>query len=217
MNHRELLKRCCLLGLGLLIMAFGVAFSIRANLGTSPISSVPYVVSRITPLSVGTATIAMHCVFILLQILILRRNYQPVQLLQLAVAFAFGLLTDFAVWATGALSCRSYVQQWLVCILGIVLVGTGVSFEVTAGIITVAGEGLVLALTKVLPIRFGNMKIIFDVTLVLIAVILSLSFLHGLYGVREGTLAAAVFVGTTAKAVGKPVRRLAELWIRGAE
>ena len=56
--------------IGLLIMAFGVAFSIKANLGTSPISSVPYVVSLFTPLTVGTATIMMHIVFILLQILI---------------------------------------------------------------------------------------------------------------------------------------------------
>lgn len=78
-----ILKRYLLLFLGLSIMAFGVAFSIKAELGTSPISSVPYVVSLFAPLTVGTATILMHCVFILLQILILRRQYHPIQLMQL--------------------------------------------------------------------------------------------------------------------------------------
>ena len=78
-------------------MAFGVAFSIKASLGTSPISSVPYVVSLFAPLTVGTATIVMHCVFILLQILILRRQYHPIQLMQLPVAVLFGYLTDFGV------------------------------------------------------------------------------------------------------------------------
>lgn len=92
------LRRYLLLCAGLAIMTFGVAFSIKASLGTSPISSVPYVVSLFAPLTVGTATIVMHCVFILLQILILRRQYHPIQLMQLPVAVLFGYLTDFGVW-----------------------------------------------------------------------------------------------------------------------
>ena len=92
------LRRYLLLCAGLAITAFGVAFSIKASLGTSPISSVPYVVSLFAPLTVGTATIVMHCVFILLQILILRRQYHPIQLMQLPVAVLFGYLTDFGVW-----------------------------------------------------------------------------------------------------------------------
>ena len=86
------LRRYLLLCAGLAIMAFGVAFSIKASLGTSPISSVPYVVSLFAPLTVGTATIVMHCVFILLQILILRRQYHPIQLMQLPVAVFFGYM-----------------------------------------------------------------------------------------------------------------------------
>lgn len=96
-SHLNILKRYVLLLIGLMIMAFGVAFSIKASLGTSPISSVPYAVSVFTLLTVGTATIAMHCVFILLQILILRKNYHLIQLMQLPVAFVFGYLTDLGV------------------------------------------------------------------------------------------------------------------------
>lgn len=107
-------KRYLLLFAGLSIMAFGVAFSIKASLGTSPISSVPYVVSLFAPLTVGTATIVMHCVFILLQILILRRNYHPIQLMQLPVAVFFGYLTDFGVWAVRGIHCSTYWQQWIV-------------------------------------------------------------------------------------------------------
>lgn len=106
-----ILKRYLLLFLGLSIMAFGVAFSIKAELGTSPISSVPYVVSLFAPLTVGTATILMHCVFILLQILILRRQYHPIQLMQLPVAFFFGYLTDFGVWAVQGISCSAYCSS----------------------------------------------------------------------------------------------------------
>lgn len=203
-----ILKRYLLLLVGLSIMAFGVAFSIKASLGTSPISSVPYVTSLFTPLTVGTATITMHCVFILLQILILRKNYHPVQLMQLPVAFFFGYLTDFGVWAVQGITCNTYWQQWIVCLIGILLVAVGVSFEVKAGVVVLAGEGVVLAICKVLPkVKFGYMKVGFDVTLVVIACILSIVFTGRLQGVREGTVAAALLVGLIAKQLGKLLAR----------
>ncbi|MCD8383349.1 MAG: DUF6198 family protein [Clostridiales bacterium] len=204
------MRRYLFLLVGLLIMAFGVAFSIKAGLGTSPISSVPYVLSEALPLTVGNVTILMHCVFILLQIVILRRRYQPVQLLQLAVAIVFGYMTDFAVWALGGLECSGYAMQWFFCIVGILLVAVGVSFEVTANVVTLAGEGLVLAICQVAPVKFGTMKVIFDVSLVVTACVLSLLLLHGLYGVREGTIAAALFVGTVSRQINKPLGRVGE-------
>ncbi len=206
--HVYILKRYLLLLVGLSIMAFGVAFSIKASLGTSPISSVPYVVSLFTPFTVGTATIVMHCVFILLQILILRKNYHPIQLMQLPVAFFFGYLTDFGVWAVQGISCHTYWQQWIVCLIGIFLVAVGVSFEVKAGVVVLAGEGVVLAICKVLPpIKVGYMKVGFDVTLVVIACVLSVVFTGHLQGVREGTVAAALLVGLIAKQLGKLLAR----------
>ncbi|HIW50063.1 MAG TPA: YitT family protein [Candidatus Blautia intestinavium] len=202
-THIYIIRRYLLLLVGLAIMAFGVAFSIKASLGTSPISSVPYVVSLFAPLTVGTATIIMHCVFILLQILILRKKYHPIQLMQLPVAFFFGYLTDFGVWAVQGITCDHYLQQWLVCLIGIFLVAVGVSLEVKAGVVVLAGEGVVLAICKVLPVKFGYMKVGFDVTLVAIACVLSFVFTGRLQGVREGTVAAALLVGLIAKQLGK--------------
>lgn len=203
------LRRCLLLVAGLFIMAFGVAFSIKAGLGTSPISSLPYVLSLFTPLTVGTATIALHVTLILLQILLLRRRYDPVQLLQLPVALVFGFVTDFSVWVLQGVTASNYAMQWILCLAGILLVGVGVSFEVTASLVTLAGEGMVLAVCKVFPVSFGNVKIGFDVTLVVIASVLSFLFLGGLYGVREGTVAAAFCVGLIARQVNRPMRRFA--------
>ena len=204
------IKRWLFLIVGLLIMAFGVGFSIKGNLGTSPISSLPYVTGQISGLTVGMTTIIMHCVLILLQILILRKNYDWIQLLQLPIAFLFGLMTDLAVGALAFLHPAGYAQQWLLCGIGIVLVAVGVSFEVTADVVTLAGEGFVLAVCKVCPIKFGTMKVCFDVSLVVISCILSALFLHGIYGVREGTVAAAVLVGCISRRINKYLERKAE-------
>ena len=202
-----------LLAVGLVIMAFGVAFSIRAGLGTSPISSLPYVVDLISPLTVGTATICMHVVFIALQILLLRRRYDPVQLMQLPVALVFGVLTDLAVWVIRDVGSEWYAGRWGLCLAGIFLVAVGVACEVTAGVVTLAGEGFVLAVCKVTGLPFGNMKVAFDVTLVATASLLFLLFLHRLEGVREGTAAAALLVGLLAKRLQPPLQR----WFRRAD
>ena len=195
------LKGWILLVVSLFVMSIGVALSIKANLGTSPISSLPYVLSLITPLTVGNATILMHCVLITLQILILRKNYQLFQLLQLPVALLFGYLTDFSIALIDSIPCTSYLQQVFVCLMGILFVGIGVWMEVRSQVITLAGEGLILAVCQVGSIQFGTMKVIFDVSLVVISCILGLIFLGGIYGVREGTVAAAICVGLITKLI----------------
>ena len=192
-------KRWLLLCIGLWIMALGVALSIIAGLGTSPISSVPYTLSLFIPLSVGAFTIIMHVVFILLQIAILRRRYCPFQLLQLPVALLFGYLTDLALYVLGSIVCTTYLQQWICCLVGILLVGIGVSLEVTSKAAPLAGEGMILAICQVFSIKFGTMKVVFDVTLVCTAIVLSLLFVGHIAGVREGTVAAALLVGTIAR------------------
>ena len=174
-NH--LVRRSIVFCIGLIIMAFGVAFSIKATLGTSPISSLPYVTASISGLTVGTTTIIMNFAFVFLQILILRKQYEWLQLLQLPVSILFGLVIDFGGWVIEEIPLSNYFQQWFMCILGILFVGIGVSIEVMANFITNAGEGVVLAICKKVPMKFGNMKMIFDISLVCISILLSLLFL----------------------------------------
>ena len=199
MRKEHLVLRIAVLVIGLWIMALGVAFSIDADLGTSPISSVPYTISLFTPLSVGVVTIMMHAVFIALQIAILRNEYSPVQLLQLPVAFVFGFMTDAAVYLLGSLEPGNYAESLLFCLTGIVLVAIGVSAEVASDTVPLAGEGLALAISGKSGIRFGTAKVSVDCSLVAISLILSFVFLHSLGGVREGMLLAALLVGTFAR------------------
>ena len=204
----HLAKRIIFLCLGLTIMAFGVAFSIKAALGTSPISSVPYVTSTISGLSVGTTTIIMNFMFVLIQIAILRKKYDWFQLLQFPAAIVFGTMIDVAEYVLKPISFSNYFEQWLLCVVGIFWVALGVSVEVMANLVTTAGEGFVLAICQVAPVKFSNMKVTFDVTLVCISIALSFIFLGHLDGVREGTIAAAVFVGLITKQANKLMKKV---------
>lgn len=203
MKRENLWQRCLLLVIGLVIMAYGVAFSIQAGLGTSPISSLPYTLSCLLPLTVGTATIAMHCVLILLQIILLRRKYKPIQLFQLPIALLFGWLTDATLATIQFLKPSNYFQQWLFCLIGILLVGIGVSCEVNADVVPLAGEGFSLAVCQTFSLPFPYVKVGFDCSLVAISCVLGLLVQGKLLGVREGTIAAAIFVGLASKQVTK--------------
>lgn len=193
---------------GLSVMAAGVAFSITADLGTSPISSVPYVTSLICNVSTGVTTIIMNTFFILLQIIILKKDFRLFQLLQFTATIVFGTMIDVFSAALASVSYSGYLSQCLLCLTGIILVAAGVSLEVAAGLVTVPGEGIVLTLSRALKIRFGNMKTIFDVTLVAVSIILSLLFLSRPDGIREGTLAAALLVGQFVRIFRKGTERL---------
>lgn len=206
----HIVRRIIVMVAGLWIMAMGVSFSIIAGLGTSPISSLPYTLSLLTPLTVGSATILVNALMVLLQVIILRRRFHPVQLLQVVVSSVFGILIDFVSSFIGILAPSGYVSSWLYCLLGIVLVGTGVSLEVLSSTVPLAAEGLSLAISQVSGRRFGTIKVSVDLSLVVLSLALSVPLLHSLGGVREGTLAAALLVGTVARILNRALRPVRE-------
>lgn len=197
------IKRSIFLCVGLVVMSYAIALSIKAELGTSPISSTPYVLNLVTGLSVGVTTIIFNTLLVLLQIAILRKKFRVYLLLQIPVCIVFGFLNDFALFCEDGIMLNAYWQKWLLCLAGIIILAFGVSMEVNAGLITLAGEGLVLAFCQVVPVRFGYMKVICDLGMVLTAVVISLIFFHNVQGVREGTLATAVFVGLIARQLNR--------------
>ena len=195
----QFIPRFFLLMLGLILLAFGVAISIRSNLGTSPISSIPYVYSYFIPLSVGILTIFMHIIFILLQMLLLGKKFQWVQWLQLPIGIIFGILIDFMLWLTQGIIVEQYIVQFLLCIVACLITAVGVCFQIKANLVFLAGEGLYQAISQRFKINFGSCKTYGDITLVLIAVFSSWMMLHEVVGVREGTMMTALFVGTLVK------------------
>ena len=108
MSIREIVKRYLFFILGLFIMAVGVVLSTRSNLGTSPISCVPYVLSLGFSMTIGQFTFLMNLLFIIFQILLLRKQFKFIQLLQVVVAFLFAYFTDFTMGLLSWISVTSY-------------------------------------------------------------------------------------------------------------
>ena len=180
--------------LGLLILAFGIALAVNCELGVSPVSSLPYVVSLIFNVSLGTCTTIVYATYVLLQMVLLRK-FQPALLLQLVFSTIFGWFVDWAKYVLGDFCLPTYFGQLAMLAASIVLIGFSLVLYIDVKLAPMPAEGLVGCLADKLGRPFSQMKTAFDCTSVLVAAVLSLVFLGGLVGIREGTVLTALLVG----------------------
>ena len=214
MSKKEIFKRYILFILCLFFMGIGVALTKHGELGVSPISSVANVISiKFSFLSFGTWLTISNCVLLLGQVILLRKNFMPFQLLQIPLSFLFGYFTDFGLYLASFIPNDIYIVKLLLVIFGIVVLGFGITLGVIANVILNSGEAFVKALSDVIHKEFSNVKIAFDVSWVAFSIVLSLIFFGGeLVGTREGTILSAIFTGMAVKLwlklIKKPIERI---------
>lgn len=201
MTKQEIAKRYVLFIISLFFAALGVAFTKHGELGVSPISSVANVLScRFPTLSLGTWLIIWNCLLILGQIALLRRSFHPIQLLQIPLSFLFGWFTDFGMWIVSFIPVNTYPLSLFLVLVGIVILSFGVSLSVIANVIMNSGEAFVKAVSDTFHQEFGNVKIAFDVSCVVLSLLISLLLFHfTIVGTREGTILSALLTGLIVK------------------
>lgn len=199
------IRRVVIYILGLLFLAFGVAFSVNSNLGVSPVNSLPYVVSLITETDMGSCVIVIFGSYILVQILLLRRNFQWVNLTQMVFSTLFGYFVDFAKWVVGDFALPTYFGQLAMLAISIIMVAAGVCLYMDVKLVNMPMEGMTHAIKETLlpGLAFHDVKVIMDCVVVGIGVVLSFLFLGRLDGIREGTVICALLVGKLMKPIKK--------------
>lgn len=227
-SRTEWLRRYASFVVILFIIAFGTSLSIRANLGSSPISAPPYILSLIPGmnLTMGQLTICMHVFFITLQLLLLRKNFEARQYTQILVSFLFGFYTDLTMWMTGFLQIPfdlnpliGYPLRFIELLIGGAVLAFGIACEVRCDSLMLAGEGLPLAISKFLKKDFGKVKICSDTSLVFIGTI----FMFIYFGrwswemVGVGTLVSMFYVGFMVRVFAPHIGWLDRIFIPRAE
>lgn len=189
---------------GIFIMTLGISFSVKSNLGVSPVSSVPYMFTLIVGIEMGKATTMFHSFLILLQILLLRKGFKLINLSQLVVALIFGYLTTFSNSLMSFLPIpQSIVIRLLMLAVSILLVATGIFLYMPADIMPMSPEGLVKAISDKTGIPVPKVKVGFDTSLVLISGAICLTVLGNLGSVGIGTLLSALLTGTMLSVIMK--------------
>lgn len=208
MKKQELAKRYILFIISLFFSGLGVAITKHGNLGVSPISSVANVMSiKIPALTLGTWLLIWNTILLLGQIVILRKNFQWIQLLQIPLSVLFAWFTDLGMTMVKGIPTNLYIVRILCVFVGTSVLGFGISLAVTANVIMNSGEAFVKAISDTIEKPFGNVKICFDVSCVLMALIMSLCmFDMKIVGSREGTIIAAFGTGLMVKFFLKRVK-----------
>ena len=205
-------KRQLLLLISLFFLAFGVALCVRSDLGSSVISSAPYAFflagnrGLVPDWTLGMYTNLLNILLVMGQILVLRRQYRPWQLLQLLIGVVFGALIDASMALTSFLETVGRLEiRLLIMLVGSTLMALGVSMEMRCASITMPGEGLPAALAKVTGKPFADMKILTDVLLVTVAIASSFLFfgewMWNVVGI--GTLFAMLYIGMAVKIISR--------------
>ena len=212
-DKTELIKRYIFLLAGLFVNGLGVSFITKAGLGTSPITSIPYTLSLGFTPTVGMFTLVFNIFLIILQVILLRRNFQLQNLLQLPIIALFSFFIDLTMSLLGFMQPKTYAMKVVSLIVGCLILGFGVFMEMVANVAMLPGEATVRAVSDVFSTDFGKTKIAFDSSMTVIAAILSFIMFRHLDGVREGTIVAAILVGFIARLFKKYIGGIEKILI----
>ena len=181
---------------GVMVAGFGVALSTQAGLGATPISSVPWVLTFVTPLSYGTLTLIINVFLVLAQVAILRRRFPLFQFLQIPATALFGLCIDLGMWLSRPFVTEVYVLQLAMLVVGAAVLAVGILLQVRSEFLCIPGDALVKVASREFGLPLSRLKITLDGSLTLVALMMSALSLGRIEGVREGTILSVFLVGT---------------------
>ncbi|MCE5284543.1 MAG: DUF6198 family protein [Pelosinus sp.] len=195
----SLKKRYFLFICGLFFMSLGICLIIKSSLGTSPISSIPYILSLKYALTLGAFTFIVNMVFLLCQILILQRQFPYIQLLQIPMTILFSCFIDLTMFLLSSFNPDIYTFKIMTLLLGCLALALGVALQIIGNVVMLAGEGFMYSIVKKWRFGVGYTKTFFDISLVILAGALSQVYFNEIHGIREGTLISACIVGAFAR------------------
>lgn len=188
-----MVKRLGLYFLGILVLGFGIVLNTKTGLGVAAINSVPYGISEMTNLSLGTVTTILYIIFVVIQIMIYRKIDFKV-ILQIPFSYFMGYVIDFY---DSLLNFTIVSLPIAFILLGMAIVATalGAYVVVTLDLIPNPADGMVKALSQVINKEFGKTKLLFDCTMMIFTIMITYVFSGSVIGIGVGTVLSAGLIG----------------------
>jgi len=203
LNKKKFLLRVIIYCLGTFSTALGVVVTINANMGVSPVTSLPYVLSLASHIDVGFLFMLFFALIITMQIIVLRKDFKWINLTQIIFSTLFGYYVIFAEFIVRDFALHSYPGRLLMLLTGNFLIAFGITLYVGVKLVPMPVEGFASALAQKFNKPFYQMKLTLDCCIVLCAVIISIVIFGRLYGLREGTIISAMLIGWMIKLIQK--------------
>lgn len=163
------------------------ALALKAAIGVGAWDAFTQTMSKIFNIKVGTMGIILNCSCILGPIILLKKDFKPIQLLQAVVSIVLGIVVNFMLYDVYTFTITAYWQSIVFIILAYILMAILVGAVMTLDIVTFSLEGFCLALEKVLPLGFAQIRQAVDVICIILCIIISFILPIPL-SIREGTV-----------------------------
>lgn len=212
-KDKNLAIKIAIYTLGLFLYSLGISISAKADLGIAPVSTLPYALSFILPFSFGITTFFMTVIYILIQMGIYGKSFEKRQYLQIIVGVLFSSFIDLTMLLLKNLNFVSYSSRLIGLTIGSFVLAIGIVLSVIPDLIIPPAEGAIAAIAKKYNKEFSNIKIIFDSTIVVLSIIVSLIFLGRLEGFKEGTIISVFLTGFFTKVLFKTLGEKAKQFI----
>lgn len=179
---------------GVMVLALGIVIQTASGLGVAALTCFAETLALMTGTTLGFMVTATYVVYVAAQVVILRREFKPRILLELGFSLLIGVFTD-VFSAVLPLHPQGFPAQFATMACALAITAFGVSLVVNMGVVPNAPDGLVQVLAEKLGKRFGDVKVVFDSSHVIVSVALSLAVLQSLGGLGLTTVVSALFLG----------------------
>ena len=190
-------RRFIVYAIGMLVLALGLTLNTKADLGVSPIISVPYSISQIAGYNFGDLTFVVYALFVVVQIVIhlnLKKNKKIMSdLLQLSLSLIFTRLLN--IFSTYIPTSQNLGIRFIVLAFAIICTGVGAAMSLSMQLVPNPGDGIVQALAERFNKSVGLTKNLFDCFNLCITLCISIFIAHQIVGVGIGTVIAVLGVG----------------------
>lgn len=190
------IKRVLIYTIGIIFVSLGIVLCKKCDMGISPISSIPFVLSDIVPMTFGSLTTLFHFMNIIAQMVLMKKIDEPKIWLQVLLAFVFGWVID-GFNQLIIIDSRVMCYKIIALVFSIFFTALGMVCMLDMNLIQNPPDGTVKQISILSGWEFAVVKITYDVFCVIVSVLLSVMFLHRIEGLGIATIASAFFVGKT--------------------
>ncbi len=193
---------------GVVILDFGVALSVIANVGMGTYDGLSATLADVLHMEIGTFSILLNYLLITAQIALEGKRFQKSQLLQYPNVFLSGAILNLLIYTIfKGVVFESYTVRLTVSCLSNIARALGVMLILESNFIRSAMEGLVQIVCDKKNWRLGRAMQIMDAVYIAVSLLLSLIFKTP-FRIREGTVAAMLLFGPLLELFRKPIRKV---------
>ncbi len=191
---KNILQKYIIIICGFIIVGIGFAFTLKANVGVGAWDALSASLNSLTKIEVGTLGMILNIACVFGQIVILRKDFKWIQILQIPLSVLLGIVINFVLYDILIFPFDSFIGGIIMYIVFTEVCVIGVALIMVLDEVTFALEGFCDALTRIIPFPFHVIRQFADILSFVVIVILTI-FTNIPWSIGIGTIIGMIIFG----------------------